>query len=191
MKIKFMPIRLRWQNHRQSSSDGELEGKRVQKPNRGGYFGDSRWFRSPPKVHIVPGILGPPLVVLTCVSHLGVGEREVEEDNDFEHRPSDKGPSNPSSLDCCSSPNLIFRSRPHQTLARFMKHFWQGASLRSFAAVVSAEPAPVVRVAMQPRGGGRRGGFGPSHEGPGGGRQGRAFLTFCHFYGRHSLVCQL
>jgi hypothetical protein len=69
VKIKFTPIWLWWQSHRQSSSDGELEGRAAFQLNRGWYYGTSRWFCPPPKVRIVPGILGPPPSMVTRVKH--------------------------------------------------------------------------------------------------------------------------
>lgn len=45
--------------------------------------------------------------------------------------------------------------------------------MRSFAAVVRAEAAPTIRVAMQPRGGGRDGGYGHEFDGGRHGGSGR------------------
>lgn len=165
VKIKFTPIWLWWQSHRQSSSDGELEGRAAFQLNRGRYYGTSRWFRPPPKVRIVPGILGPPPSMVTRVKHPEGGEWKVEDNLHSEYRPPDKVSPSQLDLDSYNSPNPTSRLGSRQALARFVKHLWKGATPRSFATVVRAEPAPVVKVAMQPRGGGRRGGFRQGREG--------------------------
>lgn len=53
----------------------------------GGQFRESRWFRLPPKVRIVPGILGPHPSQVTRVVHPDSGMREVIANHDSEHRP--------------------------------------------------------------------------------------------------------
>jgi hypothetical protein len=47
-----------------------------------------------------------------------------------------------------------------KTLAKIVGHLWKKAPTRSFMAVVRAEVTPIIRVAMQPRGGGRQGSYG-------------------------------
>jgi hypothetical protein len=64
-----------------------VEGSFGIKPVRGGQFQDSRWFRPPPKVHVVPGILGPHPSQATRVAHWGNGEREVTNGAKAGHRP--------------------------------------------------------------------------------------------------------
>lgn len=72
MKLKFTPIQLCWARHGKSQS-AERAGERTNQLRknfiRRGHFGESRWFRSPPKVRIVPGILGPHPSKVTCGSH--------------------------------------------------------------------------------------------------------------------------
>jgi len=41
-------------------------------------------------------------------------------------------------------------SKTLTNLSRFVVHLWKGAPTRSYAAAVRAEPAPIVRVKMQP-----------------------------------------
>lgn len=145
VKIKFTPIRLHWPSRQRSSSDEELEGKVDFKPNRGGHFWESRWFCPPPKVRIVPRILGPHPSQGTRIRHPGAGERKVTIVLALDHHPPIGDILGQIEPDGDGSPI------PHSTskiLAKFIKHLWKGASLRSFVAVVCAEPAPVVRVGM-------------------------------------------
>jgi hypothetical protein len=64
-----------------------VEGSSEIKPVRGRQFQDSRWFRPPPKVRVVPGILGPHPSQATRVAHRGNGEREVTNGAEAGHYP--------------------------------------------------------------------------------------------------------
>lgn len=59
LKIKFISIQLEWNSNREKKAEEEVEGSSKIKPVKGGQFRDSRWFGPPPKVRMVPGILGP------------------------------------------------------------------------------------------------------------------------------------
>lgn len=135
-----------------------------------------RWFRPPPKVRIVLGILGPPPSLGTRVAHPDGGELKVSIACDAGHRPSLGCIPNPVDSDCDISPNpnLIPKSSSpsSRTLAKFVKHLWKDVAPRSFASVVRAEYATVVKVAMQSYGDGHRGGSRPGREGFSGKKQG-------------------
>lgn len=123
VKIKFTPIKLRWLSRRKAG-DEELEGKFGFKSYRGGHFGQERWFRPPPKVKIIPGILGPHPAQGTHVGHPGGGERKGIVVTASGHRspPADVPQADPVEDD----PPI-----PHsisKTLAKFVKHLWRGAS---------------------------------------------------------------
>lgn len=56
MLLKFTPIEFRWPSRRSRIVDAEF---RQRAKMNGGQLWNSRWFRSPPKVRVVLGILGP------------------------------------------------------------------------------------------------------------------------------------
>jgi hypothetical protein len=116
----------------------------------------------------------PALVTLLHeLRHLAYSADDVLGDLESEHRSlsSDILDRVDRGSESLPFPNPSSGSSNSQSLAKFVKHFWSGAQPRSFVSAVRAEPAPIIRVAMQPRGGGHRG--GPSYDGFGGGRQGR------------------
>lgn len=173
LKIKGAPIRLSWKSNEQKALEDTSQGSSVISDTRGGQNG--KWFRSPPKVQIVAEILGVHPSEITRVAHPDGGRHIGDGDPESGHLPPDPTevaragftsaeslPTNPS-----SSPIQI------KSLAKFVGHLWRGALAKSFAVAVRAEAAPVVKVVMQPRGGGHRGGFGQGHDGFGSGRQGR------------------
>jgi hypothetical protein len=95
VKLKSVPIQLNWLCY-QHLDDGELTEGKIEYPKafHHGYFRDSRWFRAPPKVRIVPGILGPHPSARTSGIYPVGGDREVKGDSESEHRKSDKDTPN-------------------------------------------------------------------------------------------------
>ena len=90
MKIKSIPIKLQWPHYGGGTSSPvkkQLAGKRrtisvitVDEPAN-----QIRWFRSPPKVPLVAGILGCKPNIETRGENPGRGEREVGGDSESEH----------------------------------------------------------------------------------------------------------
>lgn len=170
LKLRNTPIQLCWGWRRRSSSVDAISRRVTMVAEEetncraavefdtaiDGQFQNCRWFRSPPKVQIMAGILGPGPALCTHVSNLGVGEHKVEDDPESGHLPG--GAQETARTGCissdCDSPKSP-TAFPSQTLAKFV-----GVIL-----------SPTVK--MQPRGAGRRGGFGQGREGFGGGRHGR------------------
>lgn len=83
--LKGAPIELRWQSR--YGCNGEDEARHRAKLN-GGQKWNSRWFRSPPKVRVVPGILGPSPTQVTRVANRGNGEDDGGDDQDSDHPPA-------------------------------------------------------------------------------------------------------
>jgi hypothetical protein len=130
LKIKFIPIWLDWKSNREKKEEDEVEGSSRIKPIRRGQFRDTRWFRPPPKVRVVPGIQGPHLPQATRVAHRGSGEREVTNGAEAGHRPPSPSPGDPVEVDG-QNPPISFSSSDSsltKTLAKFVKHMWRGAS---------------------------------------------------------------
>lgn len=143
--LKFAPIELHWPSKHENA-----EFRQSTRPN-GGQLWNSRWFRSPPKVRVVPGILGPCPEQETHGGHRHPGENIDEVFSESEHRLSHLDSSSRAKEVHLVSPNPDPKS-PHKTLTnlgKFVGHFWKGAPTRSYAAAVRADPAPVIRVRMQ------------------------------------------
>ena len=162
VRIKSTPIQLQWNLYDHSKSIESKSNNSSQFNQIVGLrnYEKQRWFRKPPKVRVVPGILGSYPVVDTRGNQLHRGENSGERDPESGHSPLQDSknsirvggdPTNPR------NPNFLASARVN--LSRFVGHLWTGAKPRSFAAVVRANPAPTVVVEMQPRGGGRQGGF--------------------------------
>lgn len=90
VKIRSIPIELNWPENggRMLPGRNSAAGKKSEIREGAGMEppGQRRWFRSPPKVQIVAGILG---VGPNCGTHGGDidrGEREVDGDSESEHR---------------------------------------------------------------------------------------------------------
>ena len=165
LKIKDTPIRLHWNSYRRTKSSEDLVSDDfVQFRQEQGIGGFEKWFRRPPKVRLIPGILGPhpsvkPREIHSIVEgYMGKMDSETglfSLPDTFSLTRTGEGSSaagNPNSIPSPSSPT--------SNLAKFVGHLWKGARPRSFAAVVRANPAPTVVVEMQSRGEGRGGGFG-------------------------------
>lgn len=95
VKLKAVPISLQWESRRKSSEGSSNGGYGGAKPEAGekrsnifprqGPTCKRPWFRQPPKVQIVPGILGRMLVSRTRVDHQLGGERKVREGLESDH----------------------------------------------------------------------------------------------------------
>ena len=132
---------------------------------------NSHWFRSPPKVRMVPGILGPRPKVETRGAYQVRGESIEVGHRDVRNHTS--GCDNITREDGGQLDLTPFNFQPQQktlaNLSRFVGHLWKGAPAKSYAAAVRVVPAPTVRVDMQNRGGGRGNDSGQSRGGFGGG----------------------
>lgn len=87
LKLKFAPIQLQWPTHGRSRSADALEGRTRTsnlKPIDVGKIQTFRWFRLPPKVRIVPGVLGSYPADGTHVGNLSGGEGKVSGDSESE-----------------------------------------------------------------------------------------------------------
>ena len=182
VRIKSTPIQLQWNSYEHinpvnSKSKNSTQFDQIGESRN---FGKQRWFRKPPKVQVVLGILGSYLVEDTHGKHPEGGENSGKRDPESGHSPL-SAPKNPIRVGGAPpnprNPNSIASSRVN--LSRFVGHLWIGAKPRSFAMVVRANPAPTVVVEMQLRGGGRQGGsnsgigsFGQDRGGFGYGRAG-------------------
>ena len=163
VRIKSTPIHLQWNSYEHPEDVRPRNRKSNHVDQSWGFQkqGNQRWFRKPPKVQVVPGILGACPIGYTRGTHTEGGENSGERDPESGYSPLQDSknpirvggvPPNPR------NPNSSALSRVD--LSRFVGHLWPGAKPRSFAAVVRANPAPTVVVEMQPRGGGRQSGFG-------------------------------
>jgi hypothetical protein len=86
LKIKFAPIRLCWPAHEQGRVEEQRSPRVVDsKLSKGGQFRKEKWFRLPPKVRVVPGILGAHPSQVTRGIHQDTGEREVDDDPESGH----------------------------------------------------------------------------------------------------------
>lgn len=125
------------------------------------------WFRPPPKVRIVPRILGWMPGEETRVIDQPRGEWEVRDGGVSSMAAPSRvaTPSSSSSLENPPSPN------PNTSLSKFVGHFWRGGPAKSFAAAVRFHPAEAVWVKMS-QGGPGRNFYGPGRGGGSGGRSG-------------------
>lgn len=95
VKIKSIPIRFRWTSNGGPEEGVPKAGKESFKSIHPVIKGPTRqrpWFRPPPKVRIVPGILGRMPRDETRVGHRSGGETEVREDSVSAHRSSFTSP---------------------------------------------------------------------------------------------------
>ena len=161
VRIKSTPIHLQWNSYEHPVDVHPRNRNSTQFNLPWGFQkqGNQRWFRKPPKVQVVPGILGVCPIEYTRGTHTEGGENSGERDPESGYSPLQDS-KNPIRVGG-APPNPRNPSAPSRVnLSRFVGHLWSGAKPRSFAVVVRANPAPTVVVEMQPRGGGRQGGFG-------------------------------
>jgi hypothetical protein len=90
VNLKHAPIEVNWHRHRRdledSSSSKERPEERWKKAvPKVGQEHQRPWFQTPPKVHIIPGILGLGLEVETRDIHLVGGEHKIEGDLESGH----------------------------------------------------------------------------------------------------------
>lgn len=97
LKLKCSSIQFCWPHLRRSRSSGDLEGKQSEPveviPNEGQFCDSSRWFRSPPKVRIVQGILGPHPLEDTHGTLPGEGDGKLVDDPESGHRSPKSSPT--------------------------------------------------------------------------------------------------
>lgn len=173
VKIKAILIILQWSNNgavaaespETVTKEGDVNchckrGPTTQRP----------WFRLPPKVKIIPGILGPAPIEKPRVEYPSGGEREVRGDWEYDDRlqPFPYPPTThlfKQSGDSSTNPNppsqspLAVAAPPKSNLAKFVGHLWRGSPTRSFVEAVKAVPAATVVVKMN-QGGGRQDNYG-------------------------------
>ena len=164
LKTKDTSIRLHWNSYRRTkSSEDLLSDNCVQFRREQGIGGSDRWFRRPPKVKLVLGILGPRPSEKPRGVHLSVEGHKGKKDPEtgFFSLPYSsyltqigEGSSVAGNPNPTPSP-----SSPTSNLSKFVGHLWKGVRPRSFAAVVRANPAPTVVVGMQSQGDGWSGSF--------------------------------
>ena len=120
------------------------------------------WFSSPPKVRIVPGILGSGPDDRTCGIDREGGELKVIGDPESghlsllsnTHQPDlDPIQSGGVATSSPSNPNFPKSTISSHNLVRFVGHLWKGGPTKSFATVVRAEPAQTIQVVMNREGG--------------------------------------
>lgn len=104
LKIKFVPIRLEWASNRGNRAEEEVEGNSEIRTFRGGRIREPRWFRPPPKVRLVQGILGPHLSQVTRVVHQDNGEQKVSVRVEAGHRPLSPSSRVPDEVDSQNPP---------------------------------------------------------------------------------------
>lgn len=124
-----------------------------------GHFRDFWWFQAPPKVRVVPEILGSCPSKSTRGVHPCTGNRNGDGDLKSGHlsgdiQDLDRVDRVTGDVETLGSPST---SSTPQNLTRFVGQLWRVSTARTFAMVVWAEPAPIIKVKMQPRGGGNRG----------------------------------
>jgi hypothetical protein len=131
LKIKFAPIRLCWPLHEQNRvvEQGRPRSADLVFSIRG-HFRKEKWFRSPPKVCIVPGILGAHPSQGTRGINRDTVEREVDDDALSGHCPPVLflGRDDRHLVDVII-PNPKPPIPTSTSLATFVKHFWKGAAL--------------------------------------------------------------
>lgn len=160
-KLKRAPIEFTWNSPNQNSvspctkqrNASKAEEQRGQASKVVGHGGQPRWFHPPPKVRLVPGIVGSsPLEGTRGVYPIGNSTGECIGGGDPEtghHSSESHGSGDQERLP--SDPD------PFSNLRRFVGHLWASPNPRSFATALKATPAPTVVVKMQQRGQGRRG----------------------------------
>ena len=180
LTLKFALIKLCWL--KRSNSLNNLGRRVVEEKNfsEEGQFREERWFRAPPKVRLIAGILGPCPGVGTRGIHPLGGEGKEVVDLESRHPPPGSRYLIRGGVDCLdhTNPKEIEMPKP-SNLTRFVGHLWRGAPSKSFAAAVKTVTAPTVTV-MQPHGEGRGGGFRMNRGGFGYNRGGFNRGTFGH-----------
>lgn len=90
--MKAIPIKLHWASNggpeKLPSTAGEEQRNSI-KIEKKGPTSQRPWFRLPPKVPIVPGILGRAPAAETRIKHQFGGEPKVRDDGGSSHRPGD------------------------------------------------------------------------------------------------------
>lgn len=185
-----VPISLRWSSHGRTEESASIARGGQVKPVGSTTKGPTRQrprFRLPPKVQIVPGILGHAPSDGPCVVNPNAGEREVKDDFGSGHRSREvisqthlQFPSTSPPIGIAPNPNPDPLSSPpppppirHSNLVRFVGHLWNGAVPKSFAAVVKTKFTRTISMKMnQGRGGGGGRGWGGGGRGSGSGRWG-------------------
>jgi hypothetical protein len=139
VKLKAIPVSLWWASHGGVEEVSSMVGGGSLQSNRDGSKEPTRqrpWFQLPPKVQIVPGILGRAPFVEPHIIHLGEGNPEVRDGGDFGHHSgasfSQIGFQETPQIQIrgLSNPNLATHSLPQSpppaayrsTLARFIGH---------------------------------------------------------------------
>lgn len=87
-KLNAVPINLRWISHGGAEELAPMVGDKLEESKRTGNRGPTRqcpWFRLPPKVQIVLGILGRAPSVEPRVVYPGEGELKLRDDVEFGH----------------------------------------------------------------------------------------------------------
>lgn len=91
VKLKHAPIRFCWPHWGRSRSVDHLEGRNSVDSVDGHSWNFTRWFQLPPKVILVPGILGPhPSELPRDVNPRG-GRGELQSDPESGHPAADLG----------------------------------------------------------------------------------------------------
>lgn len=111
MKLKSAPITLCWPRHGRSRSIDGVKVKEVGKnsglSNGGQFWKSTRWFRAPPKVRLVSGVLGLHPSAPVGVSCLRVGDDKRKDDPESGHLPVEsKAPPRVGGLPHFQSPTL-------------------------------------------------------------------------------------
>jgi len=167
LTLKFAPIKLCWLKRSNSLNNLGRGVAEVNTLSEKGHFREERWFRAPPKVRLVAGILGSSPGVSTRGVHLQSGEGNKVDDLESRHPTLDSSYLVRGGLDYLDQANPKEQKVPKSSnLARFVGHLWKGAPSKSFVAAVRIVTAPTVAV-MLPRGDDRGGGFGANRGGYG------------------------
>ena len=156
MKIKQIPFELRWQTHGVAEQRNSEAGGRRQSNRKLGNVGPTSqrpWFCLPPKVCIVPGILGLGPEDRTRGDDREGGELMGNGDPEsghlsllpnIHHPNSDPIQSGGVATSSPSNPNFPKSTISSHNLVRFVGHLWKGGPTKSFATVMRAEPAQTV-----------------------------------------------
>lgn len=181
VKIKSIPIQLNWAGHGGTAVPVKMPV--VSGSHQAGTEDSSScgveptsqkwWFRSPPAVQEVAGILGHGPYDETRGGNPECSEQELGDDPESGYRTTSLSFPWVKSISCKS---LSQSANPKQTnppnaLHKFVGHLWRQSTSRSFVATIRADLAPMVGVKMNREG--HQGNFGAARDGFGSGRQGK------------------
>lgn len=178
--FRDLPFEFCWPSNGGKRGQGRMEEKREEMSlNRGNWMDMvqmDQWFRAPPKVRMVPGIMGRDPYQNTRVTIQEGGEREVGGDPESGHRVPASPPHPPVSVTAQSEIQNHEDATLDQKIPNLRKiagHLWKGSPTKSYASALPITAAKIVVVMNRGGDGGGGGRRGLQRDGGGGGGFGR------------------